>query len=247
MTESDQPLSKYVRAVLDGLGEASTDATGQSRPSDDQLITLLFESDETNRLALAGYAYGVAKKLSEEYPGPAILLLGAALDSMGSAPRTELREQVRKVRELLKEESLTDDLDVLAVLDAAQTLSNFEKVTQKMKAEFSQGLKASGKYPENEIEDLTEEIVEVTHAVRHKGLVQRFYIAQRQAPPASETTPIFNQPDTQSSSDANFMYEADDYEIVEDGLAKLVVPAQIACAHQIWRRLRDLMNDEASS
>lgn len=246
MTESDQPLSKYVQAVLDGLGQAWTDASAGTRLTDDQLIDLLPESDETNRLALAGHAYGVATKLSDEYPGAAILLLGAALDSIGSAPRTELREQVQRVRRLLKEESLLDEPDVVAVVDAAQALSNFDRVTQKMKMEFSQGLKDSGRYPENEIEDLVEEIVDVTHAVRHKGLLQRFYIARRQAPPNSGVIQILDRPETQSSSDAGFMYEADNYEIVEDRLANLVSPAQIACAHQISRRLRDRINDQAT-
>jgi hypothetical protein len=245
VTANDQPLSKYVRAVLDGLGEAWTDSTGQAEPSDDQLIALLPESDETNRLAMAGYAYRVARKLSDKYPGAAILLLGAALDSIGSAPRTELREQVRRVRGLLKEKSLTDDPDVVAVLDAAQTLSNFDKVTQKMKAEFSQGLRASGDYQEDEIDDLTEEIVDVTHAVRHKGLIQRFFISRRESPEASGTIVLIDQPETQSSSDASFMYEADEYEIVEDRFATLINPARIACAHQISLRLRNRMNDQA--
>jgi hypothetical protein len=246
MTESEQSLSKYVRAVLDGFGQAWIDATGKSKPSDDQLIDLLPESDETNRLALAGYAYGVANKLSSEYPGAAILLLGAALDSIGSAPRSELREQVQRVRTLLKNESLTDDPDVAAVLNAAQTLSNFDKVTQKMKAEFAQGLKESGSYQENDIEELVEEIVNVTHAVRHKGLVQRFFISRRRSSRPSGTIYVFEHEDQQSSSNASFIDDADEYEIVEDRLSKLVSPAQTACAHQISRRLQNRMNDQTS-
>ena len=246
MAEGNQPLSKYVKAVLDGLGHAWADAGGEPRLSDEQVIDLLPESEETNRLALAGYAYGAAEKLSGEYPGAAILLLGAALDSIGSAPRTKLDEQVKKIRRLLKEQSLLDDPDVLAVVDAAQTLSSFDRVTQKMKMEFSQGLQESGKYPENGIDDLVEEIVKVTHAVRHKGLLQRFYIAPRQASPNSSFIQVIDQSEIQSSSDAGFIYEPDNFEIVEDRLATLVIPARIACAYQISRRLRDRINGQAN-
>ena len=247
MTESIASPASYVRVVLSGLGEAAADATGQPRISDKELLALLPESDETNKLALAGVAYGAAKKLASDYPGPAILLFGAALDAIGSAPRTELQQQIRQVRRLLKKESLADNPDVQTVLDAAQALSKFDKVTEKLKAEFSQGLRDSGKYKDDEIDELAAEIVEVTHAVRHKGLVQRFYYVPRQISPGSTEIRKWDQPEAKSSSDTTFMYEAQEFEIIKDRLAELVIPAQIGCAHGIWRRLEERRTSNAKN
>ena len=115
----------------------------------------------------------------------------------------------------------------------------------QMKAEFSQGLKDSGRYRDDEIDQLSDEIVNVTHAVRHKGLVQRFSYVPRQKSAGLKNIRILEFPEPQSSTDSTFMREPQKFQIIEDRLAELVIPAQIGCAHRIWHRLKERRDGDA--
>lgn len=227
---------QYVTAAIDGLSEAIQDSQNNWNPTREELLSILKPSDATNEIILASFAYSVAKKLSCEYPGPAILLFGAAIDILVSNPRTELADRIESAKTKLKNASLLKDPDIDAIIKAASYFAELDKVSEKLQQEFSAGLRQSGKYSDEDIQNLVPRIVKVTHDVRHKGIIYRFswkFSVERESTGKDR-----------GSSDAGFFNAPEKVVFTGDLLEDLLEPAKLGCANVIFKKADQLRNNE---
>jgi hypothetical protein len=204
---------------LEGLACAIQDGHTSWRPSISELISLLLKAECANAIVASGMAYGAAKSVAEWFPGPAILLFGAALNVLGTAPNVELQEAITKARELLEEHGLASQPEIGEVLRAAKERATFDKVSQMLREEFSNGLRASGRYEESRITDVAVKIVKVTHDVRHKGLIERIRIED-----------YIDVREGATSTDIGWLRRVDAVNFTDDLLRELTSYAQIGCA-----------------
>ena len=102
-------------------------------------------------------------------------------------------------------------------------------VTRMLQQEFSLGLRSSGLYEDKVIEGYVQKIVNITHDVRHKGLIERiFWVSNDYSSP-------------QSSTDTTWIHE-DGVIFKDDELRNLVQPAQVGCAFRILNKIENLKN-----
>ena len=212
---------------LMGLAAVVEDTDPDWRPPVSELVKLLSPSPESNALLVAGTAYAAAKQLKDQFPGPAILLFGAALNAIGSAPQTELLGHIHTGRQALEEHGLEGRADISSILRAAEERSSFDRVTAMLKEEFRLGLEDSRTLQDSDIEPIVKEIVEATHDVRHKGIVNR--IQWQNAVTRGRGT----------DTDAGYLLQLGYIEFTDQPLRDLVSHAQVGCAHSILRRLRE--------
>ena len=220
--------TKYVGRVashLAGLASAIEDSHPNWRPKVSQLVLMLPKSETSNSIVAAGMAYGAGKGIMQDYPGPAILLFGAALNVIGSAPNVELQDAVNQAEEILKENGLEKVEEVKKLIQAGKERASFDKVTQMLKNEFTQGLEDSGKYSHETITNIVPNIVNVTHDVRHRGLIERIEWKNIRIEIGG------------SSTNAGYMHEIDEVVFGDDILQGLVKYAKEGCAFSILRRL----------
>ena len=169
----DPKYAGRVATHLAGLASAIEDSHLSWRPTVSRLVSLLPKSEQSNSVVAAGMAYGAGKNILNYYPGPAILLFGAALNVIGNSPNIELQESINRSKIILAESHLDQNEDITQLLLAAEQRASFDKVSQMLRGEFSQGLRDSGKYNNEKIKDVTRKIVNITHDVRHRGLIER--------------------------------------------------------------------------
>lgn len=232
------PIPMLVR----GLAAAIQDSHPSWRPKLSELVALLPKSEESNGLVLAGSAYGAAKVIKNDFPGPAILLFGAALNAIGSAPQIELSKSIDSAEEKLKENNLYDDRNIKIVLDAAKQCVKFDKVSEMLKQEFSNGLKKSRKYTDEQIAKVVPQIVNITHKVRHSGLIEKFLWSASSENETncqdSKEISIFT-----SSTDVGFLQKERTITIGDDFLRDILPYAQDGCAHAILIRMEMRRNN----
>lgn len=221
----DTKYAGRVASHLAGLASAIEDSHPNWRPKVSQLVLMLPKSETSNSIVAAGMAYGAGKGIMQDYPGPAILLFGAALNVIGSAPNVELQEAVKRAEEMLKENGLGENEDVKKLIQAGKERASFDKVTQMLKNEFAQGLEDSGKYPNEIIANVVPKIVNVTHDVRHRGLVERIEWKNIKVEIGGSSTNI------------GYMHEIDEVIFGDDILQELATYAKVGCAFSILRRL----------
>lgn len=226
-----------ISTLLRGLASAIQDSHPTWRPKLSELVTLLPKSKESNRFVLAGSAYGAAKAIKDDFPGPAVLLFGAAVNAIGSAPQVELNKKIDSAEKKLKENNLYDDQNIKIVLDAAKQCARFDKVIEMLKQEFTNGLKMTGKYTDEKISEVVPKIVDITHDVRHKGLIDRFGWAV-----ASSNGEIYSADPREirnfsSSTDVAFLHEKGPIIFSKSFLYDLLPYAQEGCAHAILSRM----------
>lgn len=97
--------SKYSGRVanhLAGLAAAIEYSHEDWRPTVSELLDLLEKSESINEIVAAGMVYGSALIIGQDYPGPAILLYGAALNVIGSAPNVKLNDAINRSKVKLK-------------------------------------------------------------------------------------------------------------------------------------------------
>ena len=116
----DEKYSGRVSTHLTGLASAVEDSHPDWRPTVSQLVVLLPESEASNAIVASGMAYGPAKQIGNEFPGPAILLFGAALNVLGSAPNTEMLEAIERSRGKIQASGLHTDEDIKLLVRAAE-------------------------------------------------------------------------------------------------------------------------------
>jgi hypothetical protein len=170
---------------LRGLAAAIQDAHPSWRPNVSELAEILKSCGKKYRNSLlnAGASYGAAKQIGFMYPGPAILLLGAALQAIseGSYPNEELEKHIVLAKSKLEVLGVEKDQDIIAVLNAAKERADFDKVSELMRTEFREGLKSGGcsqdeGYSQERIDSIVHKIVKITHDVRHRGVIDKTYI-----------------------------------------------------------------------
>lgn len=228
---------QYATAAINGLSEAIQDSQHNWNPTREDLLSILKPSEDTNKIILASFAYAVAKKLSCEYHGPAILLFGAAVDILGSNPRTELANTIKSAKTKIKNTSLHKDPDIKAMIDAASRFADLDKVSEKLRQEFSAGLKQSGKYSDEDIQIWVPRIVNVTHDVRHKGIIYRFSWEFR--------VENENTGKDRSSSDVGFLNAPEKVVFTGNLLEDILEPAKLGCANVIFKKADQLRNKES--
>jgi len=158
---------------LRGLAAAIQDSHISWRPKLSELIKLLREKNEAQRIAASGASYGAAKQIKDYYPGPAILLFCAAVDAIIDAPQTELKGQIEKAEQRIRNARIDGNEDIKISLKAAYERASFDNVTQKIRGALIEGLMSSGKYEEETIKEKVQGIVNTSHDVRHRALVDR--------------------------------------------------------------------------
>jgi hypothetical protein len=218
---------------LEGLACAIQDSHPIWRPSISELINILPRSEGGNAVVAAGMAYGAAKSIASEYPGPAILLFGAALNAIGTAPNTELQETISKAQMIIKECGLDVYPELKAVLRAAKERASFDRVSQMLRDEFYNGLVVSGLYAESDIEVVVPKIVKVTNDVRHKGFIERIQVKNIEIR------------EGETSTDIGWLRICDEVTFADDLLRELIPYAQVGCAYRILRQLRVFMGIES--
>lgn len=221
---------KYSGRVSDhlaGLAVSIEDSHDSWRPTVSELLSLLPESPESNSIVAAGMAYGSAKAIGHDYPGPAILLCGASLNTIGSAPNVELESAISAAKEILIEKGINQDPDIKELVNAATQRASFDKVAKMLQDEFSQGLRDSGKFEDSTILDIVPKIVNITHDVRHKGLIERITWKNLEIEVGG------------TSTNAGYMIQIDEIVFVDDELRDLLPYAMTGCAYSILRRLED--------
>ena len=217
-----------ISSHLVGLASVIEQSHEEWRPTVSQLLALLREYKNKNALVSAGHAFGVAKVLEIDFPGPAILLYGSALNTIGSHPNIELSNYIFKAINVLSEHDLLEEDNIKQLVLAAKERASFDKVSEMLREEFRAGLIDSGKYEISEIDEFVPKIVNVTHDVRHKGLIERIkWVSSKHEIGGSST-------------DASYMSYIDDIKFVYDELRNLTTPASLGCSYSIFRRLDQL-------
>jgi len=221
----DLKYKGHAQRQLEGLAAIVEDTDPSWRPFISELVALLPPSPSSNCLLVAGTAYGCAKMIQEDFPGPAILLYGAALNSIGSESNTKLAIAIENANHILDSAGLLNNDDIKILVRAAKERAKFDRVSQMVQDEFSKGMAASGKFNQSLIPELSKEIVSVTHDVRHKGLITRIHWRYK------------TQEAGGSDTDIGYLRKIDEVEFIDDRLSNLIFPAQIGCAYAIKARL----------
>jgi len=222
----DNKYSGQVSRHLVGLASIIEECNKTWRPPVSELLKLLPESEETNELVSAGLSFCVAQFIGWDFPGPAILLYGAALNTIGNEPNIELDESITNAKVILKENNLLDNSQIKRVINAASERASFDKVSKMLRDEFRQGIIDSG-LEINEIEQIVRDIVNATHDVRHKGLIERLVWTHKTISYGG------------SSTDAGYMHRIDNVEFKNDKLRDLLPFANLGCAYSIYRRIEE--------
>jgi hypothetical protein len=221
--------------LLRGLAAALQDANADWRPAVSELVAALRPHPDPMPLVSAGSAYGAGKQIESMYPGPAILLFGAAINALGKAPNVPLRNDIQEAKEILRSAGILDVDPIKAVINAASERASFDKVTEMLRREFEEGMRASGQYPESRIASMVPQIVNATHDTRHRAILGRWVWSESQLVEAQHT---FSD-DHGDTIDTMFREETEGEQLLYgiERLSPLVAAARIACAHAIAKRL----------
>ena len=233
---NDASYPSPIPELLSGLAAAIQDSHLTWRPTLSELVSLLPSNKDSNRIVLAGSAYGAAKAIRDDFPGPAILLFGAALNAIGSAPQVELNKNIDSAKKKLQNLNLHKDTDIKEVLKAANERANFDRVGVMLKQEFSNGLKKTGKYTDEQIAKVVTEISEIANNVRHKGLIDKFYWRVVESDLSLLDKNISTN---ESSTNISFLHQENSINVDESEIRKLIPYAQEGCAFTILSRMED--------
>jgi hypothetical protein len=170
---------------LRGLAAAIQDAHPTWRPNVSELAKILSSCNKKyrSRLLNAGASYGAAKQLGSMYPGPAILLLGAAVEAIGEGyyPNEEMNKHIVSAESKLEANGLAKDEDIKAILDFAKEKARNSSLSELKRREFREGLKSGGcsqdeGYSQERIDSIVEKIVKATNDVRHRAVIDKTYV-----------------------------------------------------------------------
>jgi hypothetical protein len=140
----------------------------------------------------------------------------------------------------LSSTNLLANEDIKALVEAAKERAKMGRISAAMRKEFTEGLMLSNKYDHSQAKEIAENIVETTHDVRHRALIDRFKwlniypINETYRVDFSEikehgTTDIFQtKPPFPETRAGGSLYQ------------ELVPHAQIACAYLLFKDLEQL-------
>jgi hypothetical protein len=102
-----------------------------------------------------------------------------------------LREHATQGEKIMKEAGQDQNESMKAVIRAAHERANFDRVTQMLRNEFREGLQRTGRYSDEELNQIVQDIVRVGNEARHDALIERIEWSTR---PVSDITniPIMN-------------------------------------------------------
>jgi len=169
MNDAEQYHKHRIECLLIGLCESSS----ALQPKEEELAQLLQRPrnrERVDRLLCAGEAYCAAGEIAERFPGPALLLYGAAVNALAEGPDVPLRGQIKEAEKAIARvrKELLSAKNLKATFRAAYQKAAFGKVCEQMRLEFGRGLLEGG-YRTDEAERLAKEIVDATHRVRHEA------------------------------------------------------------------------------
>lgn len=226
--------------LLRGLAAALQDAKSDWRPTVSELARALRDLPDPMPLVSAGSAYGAGKQIATVYPGPAILLFGAAINAVGSAPNTALRNDINEAKRILRAAGIDSEEPIKALIRAASERAAFDKVSEMLKREFEDGLRASGEYPEARIANVVPQIVAATHDTRHRAILGRWVWSEAQVVEAQHT-----YSDDHGDTIDTLLHEEPEGEAAKliygiDRLSPLVEAARAGCAYAVAKRVLPL-------
>ena len=170
----DRTLPPSTPFLLRGLATAIQDSHPDWRPRLSELVSLIRGTKQQMALVNAGGAYGAAKQIKDMYPGPSLLLFGAAVNTIGKLPNVELQKITKNAQKKLERANLLEDEDIRKTLEAAKERASFDRVSEMLKHEFTEGLKRIKKYSDVKIAEVVKKIVDITHDVRHRAVIDRY-------------------------------------------------------------------------
>lgn len=170
----DRTLPPSTPFLLRGLGAAIQDSHPDWRPKLSELVSLIRGTKQQMDLVNAGGAYGAAKQIKNMYPGPSLLLFGAAVNAIGKLQDVELNKSINNAQKKLERANMLDDVDIKTTLISAKERASFEKVSEMLRHEFTEGLKRTKKYNDAKIDEAVKKIVKITHSVRHGAVIDRY-------------------------------------------------------------------------
>lgn len=227
--------------LLRGLAAALQDSGSMWFPTVSELASILQDAPSRDDLVACGASYGVAKSAQGAYPGPALLLYGAIVNRLFQAENSELNEVLARVEQKIENAGLATDKDIIDTLNAARDRARMGRVSRLMRNGFAEGLRMSTRYADDQVDDLAHRIVDTTHDVRHRALIDRvawldvdpglsgnYYIDYRRIEEFGSTDPFQEAPPRPATRAGLSFFQ------------QLVPHAQIACAYLLARRLDDL-------
>jgi len=226
--------------LLRGLAAALQDAKADWRPTVSELAAALRGLPDPMPLVSAGSAYGAGKQIASVYPGPSILLFGAAINAVGSAPNTALQNDINEAKRILRDAGIDREEPIKSMIRAASERASFDKVSAMLKREFEDGLRESGEYPEARIANMVPQIVDATHDTRHRALLGRWVWSKAQVVEAQHTY----SDDHGHTIDTLFHEEpeGEDLKLIYgiERLTPLVEAARVGCAYAVAKRVLPL-------
>jgi len=238
----DRTLPPSTVPLLRGLAAAIQDSHSDWRPKLSELVNLIRGTKQEVALVNAGGAYGAAKQIKDMYPGPSLLLFGAAINAIGKLSNVELQKAIKNAEEKLKQASMPDDVDIKATLESAKERASFERVSEMLRHEFAEGLRRTKKYDETKINEVVKKIVNVTHSVRHEAVIDRFGWDKAKVIQIGQDTVYFCDliPESDEFTDI-FSQHSQNYAWHGKSFFQDLIPyAQDGCAQAILQRLETL-------
>ena len=210
------------------------------RPTMTGLIELIPKNDFGKSLIMAGHAYGAGKQIKDQFPASAILLFCSAINALGEAPQIELTDAIDEAEHLLDVAGIAEEESIKLVLLAAKERARFDKVSKMMRDEFREGLRRTGIYNDEQVDEISRKIVSIGHQARHDALVSRQIWGLM---PISDIMIFSNQAldHDQDFWESFLMKKPEGYTMFGTGpLSVLAGQAQRGCANAILRRLEEL-------
>jgi hypothetical protein len=233
-TEEYPPSTPF---LLRGLAAAIQDAGSSWRPLVSELAHILIPlpADHKDDLVASGAAYGAAKSISNIYPGPGLLLYGSIVNRLYQDEDVDLTARIENACNKLKSANLLANEDIKVLVEAAKERARMGRISAAMRKGFKEGLMLSNKYDHSQAIEIAENIVETTHDVRHRALIDRFKWLN--IFPTNETYRVdFSEIKKYGTTDI-FQTEPPFPETRTGGslYQELVPHAQIACAYLLFK------------
>jgi len=226
--------------MLKCLASVIVDEGVDWRPTMTELISIIPRNDFGKNLVMAGHAYGAGKKIKSQFPASAILLFCSAVNSLGEAPQVELNEAIETAESILEEAGLDENESIKLLVRAAKERASFDKVSKMMRDEFREGLRRTGRYDDDQLDEISRKIVSIGHKARHEALISKHVW---KLAPVSDFMVFSNQAldENQGFWESFLMKSPEGYTMFgTDPLSVLAGQAQRGCANAILIRLDNL-------
>lgn len=231
--------------LLRGLA-AAIEATHPSwRPSLSELAEVLMTTDRRHRIVAAGSAYGAARSLPSSLPGPALLLYGAAVETLFQHADTSLDAVVDSASQTLEQANLIDDEDISTLIGAARERARMGRASETMRIHIARGLVMTGDYRESVAAPFAQRIVSSTHRVRHRALIDRYIYVDIEPVGGHYHVDLYDEIETRGSTDP--FVEESPQPTMRAGrslFSELVPHAQRACAQLLAESVTSVSDNQ---